>query len=341
MKNKFSEYYQLSESEIKKHWENDYFSFDANVLLNLYRYTPRTRDAFFNLLEKIKERIWISYQATYEYQNNRLVVINAQKEAYQEIRNTLQKKKNEIEAKLNEFKKHPYLQASDLNSQIESAFESISRDLDQLEKRHPDYLAEDPIFDRLTDLLDGRIGEDLEQSLLEQLYKEGKNRYEQKIPPGYMDFSEKKSQGNRSLYGDLIVWKQVINKAKEDNQSVIFVTDDLKEDWWHKFKGKTIGARPELIREFRDETQQQINIYQADRFLEYANKNLEQNTIQDVIDEVREVRLADEKEIEMSLSDLERIISSKGEREQEGVTKSKFESAIDSHIKESKKGDDR
>ena len=93
MKQKFSEYYKLDSSELKKHWEKDTFSFDANVLLNLYRYTPKTRDAFFNLLEKIRDRIWIPYQAAMEYQKNRLFVINAQKEAYNEIRKTLEKKK--------------------------------------------------------------------------------------------------------------------------------------------------------------------------------------------------------------------------------------------------------
>lgn len=118
MKSKLSEYYKLSESEIKEHWEKDIFCFDANVLLNLYRYSPKTREAFFSLLEKVKDRIWITYQAAFEYQKNRLVVINAQREAYKEIRETLTKKKGEIEAKLNSFKKHPYLQTTELKNKL-------------------------------------------------------------------------------------------------------------------------------------------------------------------------------------------------------------------------------
>src|SRR3954468_24456320 len=114
MKDKFSEYYNIDDEELKKHWQQDVFSFDANVLLNLYRYTPNTRKAFFDLLTKIKDRIFIPYQAAYEYHKNRLTVINAQKAAYKEIRETLLKKKNEIEAKLNEFKKHPYLRSGEL-----------------------------------------------------------------------------------------------------------------------------------------------------------------------------------------------------------------------------------
>ena len=306
MKEKFSEYYQLTESEIKKHWDEDLFCFDANVLLNLYRYTPKTRNAFFSLLEKIKDRIWIPYQAAYEYQKNRLVVINAQKEAYDNIRTILDQKKREIETKLNSFKKHPYLHTNELKKQIESAFQAISKDLNRLEENHPDYLVEDPIFEKLTHLLSQKIGDDFEQKELGDLYREGKKRYEEKLPPGYMDMKEKTRKGNRSLYGDLIVWKQIIRKANESPPSIIFVTDDLKEDWWYKFKGKTISARPELFKEFRNETKKRINIYQADKFLEYANKNLKQNTTQDAIDEVRKVRLADElelKELEMLLDD--------------------------------------
>jgi hypothetical protein len=297
MQEKFSEYYKVNDVELKKHWEQDIFSFDANVLLNLYRYTPKTRDVFFDLLEQIKDRIWISYQAAFEYQKNRLIVINAQKEAYKDIRDTLDKKKGEIESKLNSFKKHPYLQTSELKTQIESAFQSIGKDLDKLEKNHPDYLVKDPIWERLTKLLEGNVGEDFIKENLDKLYKEGKKRYEESIPPGYMDFKNKKNEGDKSLYGDLLVWKQIIEKAKISPNSIILVTDDLKEDWWYKFKGKTISPRPELIKEFKDETNKRINIFQADGFLELAYKNLKQNSNDDAIEEIRKVRLADEREI--------------------------------------------
>jgi len=313
MKDKFSEYYKLTDAELQQHWQNDIFCFDANVLLNLYRYSPATRDAFFNLLEKIKDRIWISYQAASEYQKNRLVVINAQKEAYKDIRETLIKKKGEIETKLNSFKKHPYLQTNELKNQIESAFNSIGKDLDNLEQKHPDYLDNDPIWDKLSILLQGKVGDDCSKDDLEKMYRDGKKRYDEKIPPGYMDAKEKQNEGNRSLYGDIIVWKQVIVKAKEQEHSIILITDDLKEDWWYKFKGKTISPRPELIKEFKDETNKRINIYQADKFLEFANKNLSVQTHKEVIQEVRNVRIADELEIDKKVRLMEMLLEDNGD----------------------------
>lgn len=339
MKKKFDEYYKLDEATLAEHWKKDNFCFDANVLLNLYRYTPKTRDAFFKLLDKIKDRIWIPYQAAFEYQKNRLTVINAQQEAYKEIRETLQKKKKEIETNLNSFKKHPYLQTIDLKNQIDSAFESISKDLDKLEKDHPNYLENDPILDRLTSLLDGKIGDDFSNEELEKVYKEGKRRYEEKVPPGYMDEKEKRSKGNRSLYGDVIVWKQTISKAKNIDESIIFVTDDLKEDWWYKFKGKTISPRPELIKEFRTETSKRVNIYQADWFLELANKNLSQKTDRAVIEEVRNVRLADEKDLETALRNFEMLfkdIDNEVNEKKARAKQSSFEKAIEENIKNNK-----
>ena len=313
MKEKFSEYYKIGDDALKKHWEEDFFSFDANVLLNLYRYTPNTRDAFFSLLEKINDRIWISYQAAYEYQKNRLLVINAQKEAYNEIRNILEKKKNEIESKLNDFKRHPYLKSDELKIQIESAFKSINKDLERLEKNHPDYLLEDPIWERLTKILDKKIGDDTTIEELEKIYREGKKRYDEETPPGYKDKITKKNEVNRSLYGDLIVWKQIIEKAKSINPSIIFVTDDRKEDWWYKFQGKTISSRPELNKEFRDETKKNINIYQADGFLELAYKNLNQNKNAQAIEEIREVRIEDELEIFTYRKEMENFLEDNGD----------------------------
>ncbi len=87
------------------------------------------------------------------------------------------------------------------------------------------------------------------------MYADGKIRYENKIPPGFKD-AEKASKGEDSYYyfdglrferqyGDLILWKQLLLKASDENvDNIIFITDDSKEDWWYKINSngnKTIG----------------------------------------------------------------------------------------------------
>jgi len=39
MKSKFPEYFKLTKKEIQELWENALFTLDANILLNLYRYS--------------------------------------------------------------------------------------------------------------------------------------------------------------------------------------------------------------------------------------------------------------------------------------------------------------
>ncbi len=323
MKQKFSEYYSLNDVDIKQHWQEDIFCFDANVLLNLYRYTPKTRNAFLDLLEKIKGRVWLPYQVAFEYQKNRLVVINKQQEAYSEVKSILDSKKNELEGKLNEYLRHPYLQIEELKRQIQSAFDSIKRDINPLESKHPDYLQEDPIWLRLTEILEGRIGDDFTSEEFEKIYKEGKKRYDEEIPPGYKDKASKKSENNRSLYGDYIIWKQLLEYAKKITPSIIFITDDRQDDWWYKFKGRTLGPRPDLIKEFKDETRKRINIYQADRFLDFAAKNLNQSFIQDAVEEIRKVRMDDESKIVDLIN-----VSSYDKPIAEGDGESSFEKAV-------------
>ncbi|GGF57472.1 hypothetical protein GCM10011338_07150 [Alteromonas lipolytica] len=101
------------------------------------------------------------------------------------------------------------------------------------------------------------------------------------------------------------MWTQVIDKAIELGTGVVLVTDDKKEDWWEKFKGKTVGPRPELVKEFKDRANQTFHMYQADRFLELARENLGEQVSEEIVEEIREVRRRDKlaqqrnKEIEL------------------------------------------
>ena len=51
MKKTFKEYYQFTEEEFKKLWQECLFVFDANVLLNMYRFSVKTRLSFIKELK--------------------------------------------------------------------------------------------------------------------------------------------------------------------------------------------------------------------------------------------------------------------------------------------------
>src|SRR6202007_3275520 len=107
--------------------------------------------------------------------------------------------------------------------------------------------------------------------------------------------ANKQKKGERHVYGDLIIWKELINYSKKEKKPLIFVTDDRKEDWWTIEAGKTIRPREELIKEFYDLTGIRILIYNADHFLQYAKqKKLVPKLNDNTIKEVKEIRISDE-----------------------------------------------
>jgi len=61
MKESFKEYYKPTEKEFKNLWDNCEFIFDANVLLNIYRYSSETTEEFLDVLKKVQDRVWIPH----------------------------------------------------------------------------------------------------------------------------------------------------------------------------------------------------------------------------------------------------------------------------------------
>jgi hypothetical protein len=151
------------------------------------------------------------------------------------------------------------------------------------------------LLDVLSSLLDGKVGAPYAVERLEEIYKIGNKRYEHEIPPGYKDKDKDKDnkEGVRK-FGDLILWLQIVDKAKDTKKPIILVTDDMKDDWWLRSKGRIIGPRPELVDEIHSSASVKFYLYQADRFMEYAKKFLERQVKQEAIDEVREIRNRDE-----------------------------------------------
>ncbi|MCM1508984.1 MAG: PIN-like domain-containing protein, partial [Ruminococcus flavefaciens] len=94
----------------------------------------------------------------------------------------------------------------------------------------------------------GHIFEELSIDEVYQLSANGDKRFKDKIPPGYKD--DKKSDGI-SKYGDYFIWEEVIKYAKDNNLPVIFVTDDIKNDWFED-KDQCKKFHCKLVEEFNN-----------------------------------------------------------------------------------------
>lgn len=302
MKNLFPEYF-VDKDKINKIWDDCLFVFDANFLCDLYRYSDVTRLNFIEVINKFSERVWLPHRAVEEYLRNRRGVIRKQEELYVEVVSKL----NDLEGNLNHKKQHPFV-----NKELHSKFFSVSEQLKrELEESRAEYVKrindEDDIKDEIINIFDGKIGCGFDEEKLKEIFKEGESRYKEKIPPGYMDKvkdevkdknehqclteNDKKSR----VYGDLLIWKQIIEKSKQDNKNVIFITNDSKEDWWKLEGPNTLGPRGELIKEFEKETSCFFYMYGPDRFLKFAQEYLDVKVNKEALEEIQEIKEEDEK----------------------------------------------
>ena len=305
MKNLFPGHFKESDESLREVWETSLFVFDANILLNLYRYSDATRNEFLRILTKLKDRTWLPHRAAEEYLNNRLTVIDQQETSYDETVKLIEK----LQLDLDNARQHPFV-GKEVMEKANVVFVELCDELKRNKSIHTNRISSDDIKDSIAKIFGNSVGLPYDKNQLEVLISDGEERYKQRIPPGFKDgakagdsevFSEKCRK-----YGDLIVWSQAIDKAIEMNKGVVLVTDDKKEDWWEKFKGKTVGPRPELVKEFKDRANQTFHMYQADRFLELAREILGERVSEEIVEEIREVRRRDRlehrrmKEIEFS-----------------------------------------
>jgi hypothetical protein len=290
MRNLFRGYYKPNSEELANIWQNCIFSFDTNILLHIYCYTPETRARFFEVLNRFKERIWIPYQVAYEYQKNRIYVIEKYVKAYEKLQEILQKKLQELEIEFQEYKRHPFINTQQILAEIEQVIETVTSQIKIAQDNHPNYLEHDELREELSDLFDGKVGQPYTEEELENLYPKAEKRFQYQKPPGYKDANKPIPKN----YGDVILWFQLIDYAKIQQKPIIFVTDDNKEDWWLKYNGETIEPRPDLIQEIVSEVggeNFQFYMYHSDQFLDYAEKFLELPVQPEIVQEVREIML--------------------------------------------------
>ena len=177
MKNAMWEYIIPSESEKEELWESSVFVFDTNVLLNLYRYTAKTRDNLLTAFSDLQERVWLPNQVVQEFAQNRLEVIYEMLEKYNNL--NMQREKF-----INLYREELRLQSGD--EEIIKLDEQISGWIDNQKKRNVivSNVSNDLIFDKLLQIFDNRVGKEYTQEELAIIKEEGKNRYEKNIPPG-------------------------------------------------------------------------------------------------------------------------------------------------------------
>jgi hypothetical protein len=309
MKDEFPGWYAKSPEDLKALWESAIFVPDTNILLHLIRHSASVRAQLAAVFERKKESLWIPYQIGAEFQRRRLDVQQQAMDAYQKLTDEMKASVQQASNKLNQYRAHPVID-------IERELAALDVYLADFEKRMADARSKHPTeelatsFQRVTELFAGHVGAKPTEERLAAIRKEGEDRYAKKIPPG---FEDAKKTGDGDKFGDLIIWKEMIEKAKAEKRPIIFVTDDGKSDWWHIHHGKKLGPHPHLIEEFLAATSQPFHIYELPQFLKYSVET--GSTIQpEAVQKIAETLIADSQVASDQTAASERTIAIKALR---------------------------
>lgn len=281
MRTTFHQFFRPSKNEIHALLTTALISYDANVLLNLYRYSEETQTGLIEVLKTFADRTHLPHQVALEYARNRPKTIIDQVVLCQKAEDEFKKVRDNFILPKN---KQPFLSIKSTE-----ALDQILSELATTRKALEAMISEDPHADLLMSLFDQKIGVAPDESALKQLHAQAAERYKNKTPPGYADSKDK---GVPQAYGDYIVWRQLMDLARERKQNFIFVTDETKEDWRLTHGGRTIGFRSELLDEFYRETGQRIWLLNPEGFLIATKEAGSAQVADSVIQEIAENRVA-------------------------------------------------
>jgi hypothetical protein len=276
-------------------WNKAILIFDTSSIIECYWYSPETIQFIQNEIFKYFEnRIYLPDQVRIEYFRHKDIKKNAAANRYTELKEAGKNKDGGYLAKItNEIitikgiintlieetktiEKHPWLNIDTTTPlmQITQKYEDDSKVLiaaieKEIDSRiHAIHHTEDIVFEGINKYFKNAR----EYSFTEkfEIAQEGELRYKMEIPPGYYDAKGNDAKIGLDKYGDLFIWKQIIEISKEINCPIIFVINDLKIDWCHKEDknpSRIASPRRELIEEFKELTGNKIELLSLPQFL--------------------------------------------------------------------------
>lgn len=251
---------------------------DANVLLNLYRYTSDARDDLLKVLDSLGERLWVPHQALVEFWRNRANVLRDPRDTDKTAAQMAGLRDDAVRA-FQTWSNRVFLpteRSTELIAALEVGFDAVIEGVDQFADASAVESArdtdKDTVLSALERILHGRVGDPLENEAHSKAIVEGLRRIDAEAPPGYKD---KKKEDDEGAAGDYLVWEQVLVEAESRAGDVLFVTGDAKEDWWRREGGEQRGPRIELVNEMRERTGGRLFMLRPTRLLSLAPEVLE------------------------------------------------------------------
>lgn len=269
MKSAFRGYHPPTNSEMRELWKSGLIVLDTNALLHLFRYSESSRDELLELLKKYQDRIWMPHQVGSEFHRIRLSVPVKEHESFAHVESVLQSSRARILQSLDALER-PALEAARIEKLAKKHLKKIERGLRKIKKDHVDAVlskeAHARTFAIVSTLYEGRVGPAFDDARVKQTATLGAERYKRKVPPGYADQSKDESR----KYGDLVLWLQMLDEGRARSLPMLFITDDLKVDWWDLSGGGPSGPRAELVEEYYQAADKRVHFLTPRDFLAEA-----------------------------------------------------------------------
>lgn len=301
-----------SKPELKA-WKKGLVVFDTSVLLDLYFYSRKTRNEVIkSYLDKFEGRLWIPQQVKSEFDENKEKILSKIKDKYKFfVENIPHSKDSNSLGKINDFigkidnqlktfkettaedSRHPYYDIDTTDgfikevNKFKESFEKFKNKIKKDNKERFEYLDSGNDLKEVEQIIESsfEIGKGFSFDGKIKIIQEGTLRYQNKVPPGYAD----NDKSGFAKYGDLFLWKEILLIAKEKACPIIFVINDLKEDWWNREDNRKKRPRQELIQELEDNGGQELVMYDASEFLYQANEYFKMSISDRILKEVEEV----------------------------------------------------
>ncbi|MEU8932678.1 PIN-like domain-containing protein [Streptomyces sp. NPDC048409] len=285
---------------------------DTNVLLSLYEYTAESREEVLAALGQVSDRLWMPYQVGLEFVRGRRSVLESRKRVLGDAsksvnakltaaRNAIIDAKDTVRAQLQKYARVPadiaaleqLVSVAAVDEHLALYRESFKSYLDMLKSGHDltpvNVDTADPILPRVADLYDDRVGLQPDDQLLQQRLDEAVAfRFPNQIPPGFKDFDKGTPL---KAAGDFLIWEEVIEQAAllpEGGRRVLFVSNDVKEDWYDVSNGKQ-RPWPALLDEIHRRAGAELRLETPPDFYAGVGMYLNANLADDTFEEIRRV----------------------------------------------------
>ena len=265
---------------IKDLIENGYIVvLDTNVLLNVYRYSPEFSDFALKCLNAIKDKIILPATVRLEYENHRhrefSIMEKRTKEASKETEKQIEIAKNKIINSCCHLERLHFQDVDELKNNLSNKIDEVQKVLDNYYEDHAaldliqhSWNGIDYIRNFVLDIdSNGQVMISPSQEDIYRWCDEGEERYKKEIPPGYEDAKNK--DGVRK-YSDFIIWREILRYAQNESVNIIFITNDVKADWWEEVNEKK-QFHSKLIEEFSKTGYHIVAMTSQDFFADVSN----------------------------------------------------------------------